>query len=79
MFVVPTIAEIEAKIAEDPFYELNDEEALVPTEPYVFHDMIYYLTVTLTTAGYGDIYPRTIAGQYLIIIFFISLLSILTR
>lgn len=78
-FVVPTRAGIEMKIAEDPYYLMTDDELLVPTEPYVFHDMLYYLTVTLTTAGYGDIYPRTIAGQYLIIIFFISLLSILTR
>mmetsp|Transcript_38118 Transcript_38118/g.27700 ORF Transcript_38118/g.27700 Transcript_38118/m.27700 type:complete len:165 (-) Transcript_38118:406-900(-) len=79
MFVVPTIAEIQAKIDADPEYILSSDEALVPTEPYVFHDMLYYLTVTLTTAGYGDIYPRTVFGQYLIIIFFISLLTILSQ
>ena len=37
--------------------------------------MFYYMVVTVTTVGYGDIYPNTEAGQYLFIIIEISVLS----
>ena len=36
--------------------------------------MLYYTIVNLSTAGYGDIYPRTALGQMLVIGLFLALL-----
>jgi hypothetical protein len=46
--------EIEAR--KDPDYEW-DEGALENMSLYRFHDMLYYMIVTITTVGYGDISP----------------------
>jgi hypothetical protein len=35
---------------------------------YQFHDMLYYMLVTLGTIGFGDITPRTIWGRFTIIV-----------
>jgi len=43
----------------------------------VFHDLIYYTVVSITTTGYGDISPQTEYGQILFIIFFLSLMVVL--
>ena len=43
----------------------NSKYKLVPTLKYQFHDMVYFLIITVTTVGYGDIYPRTVYGQIL--------------
>ena len=49
-------------------------------EPYVFHDMIYYTIVTVTTTGYGDISPQSLVGQIIYILFWVSFtLIIATR
>ena len=43
----------------------------------MFHDLIYYTVVSITTTGYGDISPQTEYGQILFIIFFLSLMVVL--
>lgn len=64
-FVQPTLTEIAFKRKADPNYELTVFETWCPARPYVFHDMVYYVIVTLTTTGYGDIVPRTVYGMML--------------
>ena len=44
---------------------------------FVFHDLIYYTVVTITSTGYGDISPHTDYGQILFIMFFLSLMVVL--
>jgi hypothetical protein len=40
----------------------------VRSSPYVFHDTLYYVVVTLTTCGYGDITPKTSQGMMLFVL-----------
>jgi hypothetical protein len=49
-------------MALDPNYVPTLLESEVIENPYVFDEMLYYSIVTMTTAGYGDIYPRTAPG-----------------
>lgn len=44
---------------------------------YQFHDMLYYMLVTLGTIGYGDIIPRTTLGRFTIIITILFVLLII--
>jgi hypothetical protein len=44
-------------------------------QPYVFHVWVYYIVVTISTVGYGDISPSTTLGRFMamfIIIFSIT-------
>jgi len=44
---------------------------------YRFHDMLYYMVVTMTTVGYGDISPTVATSQVLFILMEIIIFSVL--
>ena len=71
-------------ILENRFYlkiEMAEEEAAGNFDHgitlLVFHDLVYYTVVSITTTGYGDISPQSTYGQILFIIFFLSLMVVL--
>lgn len=36
---------------------------------FFYHDMLYYVFVTFSTVGFGDIYPRTFECKALFFVF----------
>ena len=34
---------------------------------YLFHDLFYFVVVTMATVGFGDVYPQTTLGQLLVV------------
>lgn len=57
-----------------PGYE-NDTSNLEDRKIYVMHEMLYYMVVTMSTVGYGDIYPYSIPGQWVVILVIFSFMS----
>lgn len=72
-YIKPTLISVAQKLAIDPDAELTYQEQHVPPLVYVFHDTLYYVVVTLTTCGYGDITPKTSYGMMLFV--FIIIIS----
>ncbi|PAA88249.1 hypothetical protein BOX15_Mlig020874g2 [Macrostomum lignano] len=55
------------------------EEGLTSAGFISFHDCFYFLLITMSTVGYGDISPRTILGKFFIILFVVVALGMFTR
>jgi len=57
---------------------LSDEEYLASTNIgkfYSIHDILYYIMVTFTTVGYGDICPASVIARYATIICMVCFLA----
>lgn len=59
--------------------ELRKDDCYIPNTGnyedvgvYKFHDMMYYIVVTMTVVGFGDIYPTTTMGQFFYIIIMLT-------
>jgi len=60
------------EVTGDPWNEFNNRHSDLK-----FHDYIYFLIVTMSTVGYGDISPQTEAGRIFLILFIIGSLFLL--
>jgi len=59
---------------------LNPEyETLSLANQTQFHDFLYYIVVTLSTVGYGDIFPITELGRFVIIMLIILALYLIPK
>ena len=69
--------EVELAARKDPSYEPQTSE-YEDLEPYQMHTMLYYMTVTMSSVGYGDIYPNTIIGRWIVIFVIIAFLMFIS-
>lgn len=65
-----SIVDVELKIT---FETLNRRNLLLRTH---FHHYIYFIIVSLTTVGYGEIIPSSILGKFMIVILVIVILVV---
>ena len=73
------IREVNRMREENPDLDEDSAYSVVPSTQYEFHDMLYFLIITITTVGYGDIYPHTIVGQMLSIGVIFVILSLIPK
>ncbi|KAE9146556.1 hypothetical protein PF001_g8566 [Phytophthora fragariae] len=61
------------QILEESYYT---DQGLDPLE---FHQAMYFVFVTLSTVGYGDISPHTTAGQFFVIFIIVVVVTVIPR
>ncbi|RLN20643.1 hypothetical protein BBJ28_00012467 [Nothophytophthora sp. Chile5] len=61
------------QILEESYYS---DQALDPLE---FHQAMYFVFVTMSTVGYGDISPKTTAGQFFVMLIIVVIVTVIPR
>ena len=74
-FLSTAIPELQKKIEDGGDY--TGFEVYYPNRTYQFHEMIYFMIVSMVTVGYGDIFPYTNYGRALIILTIAVMLGLL--
>lgn len=64
------IRSIEGFTGDPPFHEdaLTEEQMEIPRNKWTFLASVYFIFVTTSTVGYGDLCPKTIPGQLFTIV-----------
>ena len=66
-------------ISSAAMLEVENSHIDDPDEKYVFHDMLYFTIVTMTTVGYGDISPKSDEGRAIVVFTIVIILSVLPK
>ena len=48
-------------------YAVVENQAKLNSERLDFHDALYFVIVTISTVGYGDTYPHTFLGKFVVV------------
>eukprot|EP01059_Diplonema_ambulator_P025564 TRINITY_DN4263_c0_g1_i3.p1 TRINITY_DN4263_c0_g1~~TRINITY_DN4263_c0_g1_i3.p1 ORF type:complete len:987 (+),score=153.29 TRINITY_DN4263_c0_g1_i3:366-3326(+) len=76
IFISAALLHLVEKYAKMPWME-SDQQG--NAELQYFHDAIYFVVITLTTVGYGDITPKTMIGRFLVMIIVTASVIIIPR
>ena len=75
IFITAALLHLVEKTARVPW--LDNEEGNPQLSD--FHDAVYFVVITLTTVGYGDITPKTAVGRVMVMIFVTASVIIIPR
>ncbi|TMW68163.1 hypothetical protein Poli38472_007835 [Pythium oligandrum] len=76
IFMIFTVIFVAAgifQILDEDYYRDNDLPA------FEFHDAVYFVSVTISTVGYGDISPKTTASQFFVIAIICVVVTVIPR
>ncbi|KAG6574504.1 Calcium-activated potassium channel slowpoke [Phytophthora cinnamomi] len=73
VFILSTIAVI---LCAAGIYQALESDHYGEDEKLQFHDSLYFVLVTVSTIGYGDITPRTLLGHIFVIVMIIGIFTI---
>ncbi|ETN18351.1 hypothetical protein PPTG_21546 [Phytophthora nicotianae INRA-310] len=73
VFILSTIAVI---LCAAGIYQALESDEYDEDDKLEFHDSLYFVLVTVSTIGYGDITPRTLLGHMFVIVAIIAIFTI---
>jgi len=76
------IDEANEEARQEAIAKNEDPNSLEPTPElslHQFHDMIYFMVVTISVVGYGDISPITDIGRFMVVMTVFMILSLLPK
>ena len=56
---------------------INSSFLIVVEQNYAFHEYVYFMVVTMSTVGFGDVYPDTMYGRFSIIATLLTMFLVL--
>ncbi|KAG7384648.1 hypothetical protein PHYBOEH_009353 [Phytophthora boehmeriae] len=61
------------QVLEESYYTDHDQS------PLAFHQAMYFIFVTISTVGYGDISPHTTGGQFFVMFILIAAITVIPK